>query len=133
MSSPPQSVLDVVGLGVFIAGRVYAPDVAAVIGPYFVLVLAAVIGASFAVARREQTTRLGAMWYFMRVAGVAVMLTGVAINALTNWNPDLTERVLIAPVALVIGSIGDDWGKFFRKVGRLFYAALDLLRTKGAE
>jgi len=59
MNSQP-SVTDAVGFGVFLAGLVYAPNVAEVVGPYVVIVSASIIGASFALKRREKTARLGA-------------------------------------------------------------------------
>lgn len=122
------SITDVVGLGIFFAGVFYSPASAAVIGPYIVIIMASVIGASFAVARREKTTRLGALFYFLRVSGVAILLTGIGANVTSSYYDVLTERVLIAPIALLIGSVGDDWGKVLRAATDFFFRALDLFR-----
>jgi len=124
------SVLDAVGFGIFIASWVYAPSVAAVVGPYIVIVLAAVIGASFALKRREKTARLVAIWYFLRVAGLAVLITVSLAGIVSSYYSSLTERVLITPVALMIGAIGDDWPKLLRNIVRIFFRAIDLARGK---
>jgi len=124
------SVTDAVGFGIFLAGLVYAPNVAAVVGPYIVIVLAAVIGASFALKRREKTTRLVAIWYFLRVAGLAVLITVSLAGIGSSYYSSLTERVLITPVALMIGAIGDDWPALLRAIVRFFFRAIDLARGK---
>ena len=73
--SQSPSITDVVGLGIFLAGLVYSPEVASIVGPYLVIIVAAVVGASFALKRRDKTTRLSALWYFLRVSGLAVIDT----------------------------------------------------------
>ncbi|NVM87645.1 putative membrane protein YiaA [Variovorax sp. SG517] len=127
MNSQP-SVTDAVGFGVFLAGLVYAPNVAEVVGPYIVIVLASIIGASFALKRREKTARLAALWYFLRVAGLAVLITVSLAGIGSSYYSSLTERVLITPVALVIGAIGDDWPKLLRAIVRFIFRAVDLAR-----
>ena len=129
MNSQP-SVLDAVGFGIFVASWVYAPSVAAVVGPYIVIVLAAVIGASFALKRREKTARLVAIWYFLRVAGLAVLITVSLASIASSYYSSLTERALITPVALMIGAIGDDWPKLLRAIVRFIFRAIDLARGK---
>lgn len=122
------SVTDAVGFGVFLAGLVYAPNVAEVVGPYVVIVSASIIGASFALKRREKTARLAALWYFLRVAGLAVLITVSLAGIGSTYYSSLTERVLITPVALVIGAIGDDWPKLLRAVVRFIFRTGDLAR-----
>lgn len=124
------SVTDAVGFGIFLAGLFYAPNVAAVVGPYIVIVLASVIGASFALKRREKSTRLGAVWYFLRVAGLAVLITVSLAGIGSSYYSTLTERVLITPVALMIGAIGDDWPALLRNIVRMFFRAVDIARGK---
>lgn len=129
MNSQP-SVLDAVGFGIFVASWVYAPSVAAVVGPYIVIVLASIIGASFALKRREKTARLVAIWYFLRVAGLAVLITVSLAGIVSSYYSSLTERVLITPVALMIGAIGDDWPKLLRAIVGFIFRAVDLARGK---
>lgn len=125
-------VVDIVGLLVLISSMMFSSEVAAVVGPYLVIVIASAVGASFAVARREKTTRTGAVLFFTRVVGLAVLLT-VGVAAVVNiYRPDLSPRVVIAPIALIIGFIGDDWGDLLSKVTRVIYGAIDLFRgSKG--
>jgi hypothetical protein len=123
--------MDIVGLLVFVAALVFSPDVAGVVGPYLVIVIASAVGASFAVARRDKSTRLSAVFFFSRVVGLAVLLT-VGLAAMVNaYRPDLTPRLVIAPIALLVGFVGDDWPKFLSKIVGVFYSALDLVRGKG--
>ena len=126
-----QPVVDIVGLFVFIAAIFFSADVAAVAGPYLVIVIAAAIGGSFAVARRDKTTRASAVFFFARVVGLAVLLTVGVAASVSAYRPDLTPRVVIAPIALLIGFIGDDWGMLLGKITRVIYGALDLVRGKG--
>lgn len=129
MNNQP-SVLDAVGFGTFLASWVYAPSVAAVVGPYIVIVLAAVIGASFALKRREKTTRLVAVLYFLRVAGLAVLGTVSIASIASSYYSSLTERALITPVAFLIGAVGDDWPALSRAIVRFIFRAIDLARGK---
>ncbi|WP_156480903.1 hypothetical protein [Variovorax sp. PAMC 28711] len=126
-----RAVTDAVGFGIFLAGLFYAPDVAAVVGPYIVIVLASVIGASFALKRRDKTTRLIAVWYFLRVAGLAVLITVSLASMGSSYYSSVTERVLITPVALIVGAVGDDWPKLLRAVVRFIFRTIDLARGKG--
>lgn len=130
MNSSP-SVTDAIGLGIFLAGLVYSPNVAAVVGPYIVIILASVIGASFAVRRAEKTTRLAAVGYFLRVAGLAVLITVSIAAFLGNRYEGWTERALITPVALIVGAVGDDWPKLLRAIVRMVFSAVDFFRPKG--
>jgi hypothetical protein len=124
-----QPVMDVVGLFVFIAAMIFSSEVAVVVGPYMVIVVAATLGASFKVARREKSTRMSAVFFFMRVVGMAVILTvGIAV-ALNAYRPDLSPRVTVAPIALLIGFI--DWPWALTKIVRGIFAAIDLARGKG--
>lgn len=131
MNSSPPSIPDAIGFGVFLASFVYAPSVAAVVGPYIMIVLASVVGASFATKRREKTTRLGALVYFLRVAGLAVLVTVSIASAASSYYDNLTERVLITPVALAIGAIGDDLPALIRFLVGKFFGAVDFFRGGG--
>jgi len=124
-----QPVLDIVGLFVFIAALIFSSEVASVVGPYMVIVVGATLGASFKVARREKTTRTSAVLFFLRVVGMAVFLTVVLALILNSYRPDLSPRVTVAPIAILIGFI--DWPWALTKIIRGMFAALDLARGKG--
>ncbi len=125
------SITDVVGLFVFLSAIFFSAEVASVVGPYIMIAAAAVVGASLSLKRREKTTRLSAMLFFLRVAGLAVLVTGLIAAVMSAQHPGLSERAMLAPVALVVGFIGDDWGTVLGKVARMLFAAIDLVRGKG--
>ena len=133
MNNSPPSIPDAIGFGVFLASFVYAPGVAAVVGPYIMIVLASVVGASFATKRREKTTRLAALVYFLRVAGLAVLVTVSIASAASSYYDNITERVLITPVALAIGAVGDDLPALIRYLAGKFFGAVDFFRGGGGK
>jgi uncharacterized membrane protein len=70
------------------------------------------------------------VWYFLRVAGLAVLITVSLAGIGSSYYSTLTERVLITPVALMVGAIGDDWPALLRNIVRMFFRAIDLARGK---
>lgn len=109
MNAQHPSITDIVGLCVFIATLLFSAEVAEVVGPYLVIITASAIGASFSLKRREKSTRTSAILFFLRVCGLAALLT-VGVSAMVaGYYPSLTERVLLAPVAFIVGLVGDDW------------------------
>lgn len=123
-----QPVADVVGLFTLIAAVVFSKEVAAVVGPYMVIVIASAIGASFSLARRKTTTRGAALLFFCRVVGLALILTVGSATLASTYQPDLQERLLLAPIALIIGFIGDGWPAVFRRFISWFWLAVDTAR-----
>lgn len=121
-----QPIADIVGLAVFIAALIFSNEVATVVGPYMVIVVAATLGASFKVARRDKSTRTSAVLFFLRVVGMAVILTVALAVALNSYRPDLSPRVTVAPIALLIGFI--DWPWALSKVVGAIFSAIDLAR-----
>lgn len=126
---PEKTITDIVGLFVFLAALIFSREVAGVVGPYLVIMIASSIGASFALARREKTARTSAVWFFFRQVGLAVLLTGTCAALVNTYRPDLLPRVTIAPIALLIGFA--DWPWVLGKVQRFAVGSLDLLRGKG--
>ena len=109
MNAHQPSITDIVGLCVFIATMLFSAEVAEVVGPYLVIITASAIGASFSLKRREKSTRTSAILFFVRVCGLAALLT-VGVSAMVaGYHPSLSERVLLAPVAFIVGLVGDDW------------------------
>ena len=128
-----QSITDIVGLCVFIAALLFSSEVANVVGPYMVIVIASSIGASFALARRDKDTRTAAVWFFTRVVGLAVLLTGGLAAIASAHYPDIAPRVFVAPIALMVGFIGDDWPKLLGKLARGVFAITDFFRKGGPQ
>lgn len=120
------SIVDVVGLFVLIAATVFSNEAAAIVGPYLVIVVAAAIGASFKLSRKEKMTRVDAVFFFLRVVILAVLLTAGAAKIANSYRPDIPIRVLIAPIALMIGYV--DWPHLLSKIVGMVYGGVDLLR-----
>lgn len=125
MNQTPQ--LDPVSVSVLIAAILFAPEVAHVVGPYVVIVAGAILGASFALARRHQTTRLGAMRFFLQVSLMSVLLTTSCAAIANTFYPMPDERSWFAPVAIGLGFIGDRWPAVFQWTGRKISQLVDAL------
>lgn len=110
------SISDIVGLFIFALSLFFSRDVANMVAPYVVILVASAVGASFALARKEKTTRFGGIWYFMRVCGLAILVTVGIATFIASYHQSLTSRLMIAPVAFMIGFIGDDFPDLARKV-----------------
>ena len=122
---PPD--IGIVALAGALASLVFGPEIAGYVGPYVVILLASTVGASFALARRQVETRSNAAWFFIRTNGLAVLLTVAVAAAISGHHPALTERVLIAPIAFVLGYVGDDWPSLLRWAAGKVNALVDVL------
>lgn len=88
---------------------VLSPQVSQVLGPYAVIVLAAVCGAAWGLGRVGPMSRWGALWYFLKLILTAMILTvplATGVQAMLNWEG---AGWLIVPIALLIGGVGNDW------------------------
>lgn len=114
--SMEQQNLDPVTAMTAIAAMLLGPTLAAIVGPYAVILIAATTGAAWALGRRAQSGRLSAAWYFVRMNATAVLLTvSLATLARTGFGFD-EDRWLLAPIALLVGGVGDDWPSIGRWV-----------------
>ncbi len=124
--------IDPVAVAVAIAALMFAPEVASIVGPYFVIIVASTVGASFALARRSGTSRWSAMAFFLRVNGLAVLLTWAVASLVSAQIPSLEKSVLFAPVAIGLGFIGDRWPQVLTWVGERIRMVIDLMiKSKG--
>lgn len=130
MRQPPD--IGIVALAGSLASFAFGPEMAVYIGPYIVIMLASTIGASFSLARRPTSARGSAVWFFLRTNGLAILLTVGIATAISGSTPVLSERVLIAPVAFIMGFVGDDWPAVMKWAYRKFDTLVDLLiKLKG--
>ena len=104
-----QPSLDPVAVLVFIAALVFAPDVAAVVGPYLVILLGSTLGAYFRLGQREPMTRAQALWFFAAANGVALLFTVPAAVFAQNYMPAVQSSWLFGPVAFGLGLVGERW------------------------
>lgn len=109
-----QNTTDVLDLFVTLAESLFDSAVASVIGPYLLIVFAAATGACWSLGRRESKGGWSALFYFIRVVATAVILTSVIAQLLTTYFKLADANLWIAPVALIIGVVGDDWLRVFR-------------------
>ena len=105
--------LDPTHVAVTVASAVLAPALAEVVGPYVIIFIASTIGASWALGRQATMTRLKALLFFLRINFTAAIVTSSIASALAKqlgYASGTGEGLwLIAPIALVIGGVGDDW------------------------
>lgn len=118
------SVTDIAGVSVVIAAAAFSPEVAEVVGPYLLIATASVLGASFSLARRPTSSRWGAVGYFAKLVGLALLATVMLSAAIASYYPQLSERSLLAPVAFLIGAVGPDWPNLLRTVSKGIIAAV---------
>lgn len=108
---PVQKSTDVAQLFVILTTSIFGPSMANVIGPYILILFAAATGAAWSLGRCKPQGKTQAFFYFIRIALMAVLLTVAISKAAASFMPNVQEDWLIAPVALIIGLIGDDWHK----------------------
>jgi hypothetical protein len=118
----PNSNLDVVYVVISILTVLFGPSMAAIVGPFAVIVLSAVGGAAWSVGRRPSALRtIGSdVFFFGRLAITAVMVTGGIAVFVERWTGAGTRQWTLPVIALLIGAIGDDWPG----VGRWFAGAV---------
>lgn len=116
--------LDPINVAIAIASIVFGPTLAGVIGPYAVIIISATVGAAWALGRRDPAASLSAVWYFLRLNTTAAIVTVSLTKLVGMWLGLVDPSWLLAPVALVIGCVGDDWpavGKWIvTAAGRMF-------------
>lgn len=100
-------------LFVILTTSIFGPSMAGVVGPYLLIVFAAATGAAWSLGRCSPQGKLQAFFYFVRITFTAILLTVAISKIAASFIDPVQEEWLIAPVALIIGLIADDW----RKVG----------------
>lgn len=117
------SGLDPVNVAVAIAALIFGPTLAGIVGPYAVIFLGSTVGAAWSLGRRKPGPRTGAAWYFLRLNATAALVTVSLANIAAQWVGTEESHWLLAPIALAVGLVGDDWPRTFRwlcrRLGRL--------------
>lgn len=112
-----QTNLDPVAVATLAASVLVGPAAAQVVGPYAVIIVAALTGAAWSLTKRPPEPALSAIWFMCRIVFTAALLTVGITSGLETWF--LKEvKWLLVPVAFGIGWIGDDWPKVFKWIGR---------------
>lgn len=124
--------LDPVNVTIAIFATLFSPALAAIIGPYAVILVSATVGAAWALGRRDPSAKLSAFSYFLRLNATAAMVTVGIASVLGAWLGHEDPTWMLSLIALVIGGVGDDWPKLISWLGRLFIE-FKLGRTKDGD
>lgn len=123
----PDPKLDPVSGVVFLLSIYLGSEIAAVVGPYAVILGCGACGAGYGLSRwRACSVGMGAL-YIAGMTLVTLVSTIPAVELAHTYWPSLETRWLIAPAAMVIGAIGHDWPTVGRAVLR---RALNILQRK---
>jgi hypothetical protein len=94
---------------------IWGPELAALAGPYAVIIFGAAVGAAWALGRSVPTSRLCAGLTVLRLIATAVLLAVAVEQGLVHVGalaPD--AHWALGLIALLIGGIGDDWPSIAR-------------------
>ena len=91
---------------------------AAILGPFAVVVLASIGGAAWSVGRRPANLRslTSDTFFFFRLTVTAIIVTGGIAVFAERWTGPDTRQWTLPVFALLIGAVGDDWpgvGRWF--------------------
>jgi len=90
-------------------------------GPYALIVFAALAGALWPLSSAETPTRRAGAWLLLRCTLTAVVMTVfLARLAEASWGIPVHES--LAPVALLIGAMGNGWRAVFANLGKTLQA-----------
>lgn len=86
------------------------------VGPYALIVFAALAGAMWPLSASATETRLSGAWLLLRCTLTAVVLTAFLARLLDRlWAIPVNES--LAPVAMFIGALGNGWRPVFAAIG----------------
>lgn len=108
MPPTPTPPVDLVTVSIALATALFGAKAAALVGPYAVIVLGAVVGGAWSTSRQPPTSWLASLGFIARVVGLALLIT-VPLASLVAQHAGLQVTWMLGPVAAVIGGIGQDW------------------------
>lgn len=85
-------------------------------GPYALIIFAGLAGALWPLSSVETTTRMAGAWLLFRCTLTALLLTVFLASIIQRvWGMPAGES--LAPVALLIGALGNGWRPVFSALG----------------
>ena len=99
-------------------------------GPYALIVFAGLAGAMLPLSGSVTPTRLSGAWLLLRCTLTAVVFTGI-LATLIEQRWDVPRMELLAPVAFIVGAIGDGWRTVFAALGAALGAAIQRRAADG--
>ncbi len=107
MSAPPG--IDPVN-AIAVALTVFlSPAVAYVLGAYSVIFIAALVGAGWALLRREQHGLAGAFFFVILLTLTSTLVTVGIAHGVNTWLGLESVNVLLAPISLLVSAVGHNW------------------------
>lgn len=100
---------DLLALFTALLALAFSRELAAVVAPYAVILLGALLGTGWGLKRRAPAGgRLGAWTFVVLMLGTALVFTMPAAVWLQQWLPGSYQWIL-APLAATIAAVGEDW------------------------
>jgi len=90
-------------------GYIFSPAMAAVLAPYLLMLFGALVGAAWGLKRRASSDRKGAFMFVLLMLGTALIFTMPFAVYLQKYTGENTVQWLLAPIALLIGAVGESW------------------------
>lgn len=110
-SMPNNQPPDLLVLFTALFALVFSPSLAALLAPYAVIILGALLGAGWGLKRRAPDAP-GDMWAFTGLMlGTALIFTMPAAVYLQQYIGPGSVQWTLAPLALGIAAVGDDWSR----------------------
>lgn len=107
--------LDPVAASTAILTLIFGPQLATYIGPYFVIIVGAMVGSAWSLGRRRVTTRFNAFQYFLLMVATALICTvPLSEIAVKYVFTDYDHKSFFAPIAMLIGGVGGDWPRLIK-------------------
>lgn len=95
-------------------------------GPYALIVFASLAGALWPLSATNTMTRTAGAWLLVRCTLTAVALT-YALTMVLQSKYQIPANEALAPVAFLIGALGNGWRPVFEAMGRGLRAVADRL------
>jgi len=92
-----------------VLGAIFNPEMAAVLAPYLLMLFGALVGAAWGLKRRASSDRKGAFMFVMLMLGTALIFTMPFAVYLQRYTGENTAQWMLAPIALLIGAVGESW------------------------
>lgn len=105
--------LDPVEVSRLLAGYLMNPRLAAVVGPYSLIILLALAGAALSLTNRKSTARLGTAVYLAVNTIVSLAFTVPLATLTATYNDSWEAQTFFLPLAFGLAYMGDRWKDLF--------------------
>lgn len=113
--STPSPGLDIVTVAAAIAAVMFRPEIAAVVGPYAVILIGAVLGGTWSASRMALQTRWGTVKYLAGIVTLALLVTVPAAEWASSHG-GVEFNTALGIVAVFIGALGADGLKAVHRI-----------------